>query len=101
MGEVEAQLVRAHRRARLADVGAEPLAKRRVQQVGRGVVSHRRVAGRVVDLGLDPRARAPEPGGLVQADHLVVAHPVDVGDPAPWPSQRIEPESATCPPPSG
>ena len=44
VGEVEAQLVGAHRRARLADVGAEPLAQRRVQQVGRRVVAHRRVA---------------------------------------------------------
>ena len=53
VGEVEAQLVGAHRRAGLADVGAEPLAQRRVQEVGRGVVAHRRVAGLAVDLGLD------------------------------------------------
>ena len=31
MGEVEAQLVRAHSRARLADVGAQPLPKGGVQ----------------------------------------------------------------------
>ena len=64
--EVEAELVRAHRRARLADVGPQPLAKRRVQQVGGGVVSHRRVAGRVLHLGLHPRARLRRrrrPGG--------------------------------------
>ena len=53
VGEVEAQLVGAHGRAGLAHVGAEPLAQRRVQQVGGGVVAHRRVAGLAVDLGLD------------------------------------------------
>ena len=56
--EVEAQLVGAHRRARLAHVVAEALAQRRVQQVGGGVVSHRRVARLVVDHRLDRRARA-------------------------------------------
>ncbi len=44
VGEVEAQLVGAHRRAGLAHVGAEPLAQRGVQQVGRSVVAHGRVA---------------------------------------------------------
>ena len=62
MGEVEAQLVGAHRGAGLAHVVAEPLAQRRVQEVGRGVVAHRRVAGLVVDHGFDrapPRVAGP------------------------------------------
>ena len=41
VGEVEAQLVRPHVGAGLAHVRAEPLAQRRVQQVGGGVVAHR------------------------------------------------------------
>ena len=53
VGEVEAQLVGAHGRAGLAHVVAEPLAQRRVQEVGRGVVAHRRVPRLVVDQGLD------------------------------------------------
>ena len=67
--------------------------------MGGGVVSHRRVAGRVLHLGLHARAR----GGsiAVQADHLVVAHAIDVGDRHSQPSQRMEPESETWPPPSG
>ena len=39
VGEVEAQLVGPDVRAGLAHVGPEPLAQRRVQQVGRGVVA--------------------------------------------------------------
>ena len=80
VGEVEAQFVGADRRARLADVGAEPLAQRRVQEVRRGVVAHRRVARLAVDDGLDRdvvgAARRP-----LDLDHLVGADPVDVGDP--------------------
>ena len=53
VGEVEAQLVRAHGRASLADVIAKDLPERRVQQMGRGVVAHGRVAGAAVHLGLD------------------------------------------------
>ena len=68
------------RRARLPDVGAEPLAQRRVQQVGRGVVAHRREAGDVVDLRLDPRPGRQAVRAL-ELDRLVVADPVDVGDP--------------------
>ena len=44
VGEVEAQLVRADVGARLAHVGAEALAQRRVQQVRRGVVALGRAA---------------------------------------------------------
>ena len=79
MGEVEAQLVGADRRARLADVGPQTLAKRRVKEMGRRVVSHRRVAGRALDLGLHPCAG----GGNrpVHADHLVIADAIHVGDP--------------------
>ena len=57
VGEVEAQLVGPDRRAGLADVAAEPLAERRVEEVGGGVVSHRRVAVEAGDLGLDAGAR--------------------------------------------
>ena len=55
--EVEPQLVGPHRRARLAHVGAEPLAQCRVEEVGRCVVSHRAMARVVIDLGLDPRPK--------------------------------------------
>ena len=60
--EVEAQLVRADVGAGLADVGAEALAQRGVQQVGGGVVALGRVPCRVVharEHGLAPRASAP------------------------------------------
>ena len=56
MGEVEAELVGPHRRAGLADVAAEPLAERRVEEVGGGVVAHRRVTVEAGHLGLDARA---------------------------------------------
>ena len=49
MGEVEAQLVRADIGAGLADVGAETLAQRGVQEMGRGVVALGRAPGRVID----------------------------------------------------
>jgi hypothetical protein len=79
VGEVEAQLVRAHRRAGLADVRAEPLAQRRVQQVRRRVIAHRRVAKLVIDRGGDPLSGI-EPGAP-HPKRLVVADPVDVLDP--------------------
>ena len=80
MGEVEAQLVGAHRRAGLAHVGAEPLAQRRVQEVGRGVVAHRRVAGLAVDLGFDRRRRLRSRRRRLDLERLVLADPVDVDD---------------------
>src|SRR6185503_1529915 len=49
VGEVEPQLVRAHGRARLADVRAKAPAQSRVQQVGGGVVAGRRVAQGPID----------------------------------------------------
>ena len=61
VGEVEAQLVGADRGAGLADVVAEALAQRRVQEVGGGVVAHRRVARLVVDQRLDGDARLDRP----------------------------------------
>ena len=81
----------------LADVGAEPLTERGVQQMGRGVVAHRRVARLVVDLGLDARRRAPiEPFEGSASKRLVVADPVDVERPAPLPHPSARtPESAT------
>ena len=59
VGEVEAELVGPHGRARLAHVRAEALPEGRVEQVGRGVVAHRREASDVVHLRLDPGRRAP------------------------------------------
>ncbi len=53
VAEVEAQPVRADVRAGLLDVGAEHLAQRPVQDVGRGVVAADRVAARSVDRGDD------------------------------------------------
>ena len=81
VGEVEAELVGAHRRAGLAHVGPEQLAQRGVQQVGGGVVAHRRVAGACGR----PRPRPRVPGlrrlaVRLQRQRLVVADPVDVGD---------------------
>ena len=63
----------------LADVGAELLAQRRVQQVGGGVVAHRRVAVDAGDLGLDACARL---AGASPRDpqRLVGADAVDVDD---------------------
>src|SRR5581483_3057953 len=80
VGEVEAELVRPDGRAGLADVATEPLPQGRVEQVRRGVVAHRREAGDVVDLGLDagPWLQAVRP---LQLERLVLADPVDVGDP--------------------
>ena len=81
VGEVEAQLVRPHRGAGLAHVGAEPLPESRVQEVRRGVVAHRREARDVVDLRLDALAGLEAVARAVELDRLVVADPVDVGDP--------------------
>ena len=100
VGEVEAQLVRAHRRAGLAHVVAEPLAQRRVQEVGGGVVAHRRVAGLAVDERLDGDAGADLTGGDRHLQRLVVADPVDVEDLGLSPAPAQPPESATWPPPS-
>ena len=99
VGEVEAKFVGTHRRARLADVGAEPLAQRRVQEVRRGVVAHRRVAGRAIDDAPRPRRpagspwpRSRPPGRRRRGRRRRPA--------ASSPSQRTSPESATWPPPS-
>ena len=63
MAEVEAQLVGAHGGACLMDVGAEPFAQRRVQQVRGGVVAHRRVTGLAIHLSFDRGARVDSPVG--------------------------------------
>ena len=78
MGEVEAQLVRPHRRARLAHVVAEALAQRRVQEVGRGVVAHRRVTRLVVDQGLDRDPGFDLTVLRLHLERLVFADAVDV-----------------------
>jgi hypothetical protein len=80
VGEVEAELVGATRGARLAHVRPEALPERRVQEVRRGVVPHRREAGDVVDLGLDPSPGVQPVHPALQLDRLVVPDPVDVGD---------------------
>ena len=80
VGEVEAQLVGADVRAGLADVVAEPLAQRRVQQVRRGVVAGRRVARRAVDLRDDALARAQLALDRAHDQRLVVAGAHDVDD---------------------
>ena len=83
MGEVEAQLVGAHVGAGLAHVGAQPLAQRRVQQVGGGVVAHGGQAGVALHL-----ARAVSPGAdlaleRLQRQRLVVAEAEHVHHPRP------------------
>ena len=60
VGEVEAQLVRPHVGARLADVRAEPLAQRRVQQMGGSVVAH----GRQPRVALHGRTHRHRPGRI-------------------------------------
>jgi hypothetical protein len=69
MREVEAELVGSHGGARLADVIAEDVAKRLVEQVRRGVVRHRREADAPGDDGLHAVAGreppAPEEERLV------------------------------------
>jgi len=80
VSEVEAQLVRADCGAGLADVRTEPLPQRRVEQVRRSVVAHRREAGHVVDLGLHPRPRVQAVPGCLELHRLVVSQSIDVGD---------------------
>ena len=72
--EVEAELVRPHRRARLVDVVAEHLAQRLVQEVRRGVVRHRREADRPRHDRL--HAVACREALALEEQHLVVADPV-------------------------
>ncbi len=55
--EVEAELLGSDRRAGLAHMRAEPLPESGMEQMGRGVVSHRAMARVVVDPRLDARAR--------------------------------------------
>ena len=80
VGEVEAQLVRPHRRARLAHVRPESFTEGRVQEVRRGVVAHRREARDVVHLRLDALAGTEPVARAVELHRLVLADPVDVGD---------------------
>ena len=80
VGEVEPQLVGPNRGAGLADVGSEPLAQRRVKQVGRGVVAHRRVAGRAIDGGRCRIAARNSALAVGDANRLVVADSVHVLD---------------------
>ena len=81
VGEVEAQLVGADRRAGLLHVVAQHLPQCRVQQVGRRVVRHGREAVAPVDDRLDAGAGLERrvPGQLDQ-QHLVVAELADVDD---------------------
>ena len=51
--EIEAQPVRRDERALLQHVGAEHLAQRRMQEVGRGVVERGRLAAHTIDLSLE------------------------------------------------
>ena len=50
VAEIEAEAIGGHQAAGLLDVQAERFAKRRVEQVGRGVVAHRSVPAIDVDL---------------------------------------------------
>ena len=80
VGEVEAELVGADRRAGLANVGAEPLPQGRVKQVGRGVVAHRRERA---TWSTSASTRVPGSSPLesgVELERLVLPDPVDVGD---------------------
>ena len=80
VSEVEAQLVGANGRSGLAHVRAEPLAQRRVEEMGGGVVGGRRVADAPVHD--EPCALALLELALLDGDRdgLVVAEPVDVLD---------------------
>ncbi len=62
------------------DVVAEPLAQRRVQQMGGGVVAHRRVARLAVNHRFDRDARLDRGATGLNLDRLVVPDPVDVDD---------------------
>ena len=80
MREVEAQAIGRNKRPFLDDVGAEDLAQRRVQEVRRGVVEHRRLARRAIHDGGDGVALA-ESASLDLADVQVrVAELARVGD---------------------
>ena len=79
--EVEAQLVGPDVGAGLPHVGPEPLAERRVQQVGRGVVALGRVPGGAIDVRVDALADVDRPALGDDRQHLVVADPQDVLDP--------------------
>ncbi len=74
MGEVEAQLVGPDLRARLVDVVAEHRPQRLVQEVGRGVVRHRREAHAPRHECLD--AVALRKAFALEEQHLVVADAV-------------------------
>src|SRR5262249_41789595 len=65
-------------RPSLADVRPQPLPERGVEEVGRGVIPHRREARHVIDLGLDPGSRLDAVERSVELHRLVVANPVDV-----------------------
>ncbi len=80
MREVEAQLVRPHVGAGLADVRAEARPQGGVQQVRRRVVRRGRVARPAVHAGHDPLARLQRAGDRLDDDRLVVAQAQDVDD---------------------
>ena len=80
VGEVEAQLVRADVGAGLADVGAEALAQRGVQEVRRRVVALGRAAGVAVDLREHPLAVVQLAAQRLEHERLVVAEAHDVDD---------------------
>ena len=87
--EVEAQLVRADVGAGLAHVVAELAAQRSVQQVGRGVVAHRRQPLGALDDRLGRLARPELALERLQRERLVVAEPVHV-DHARAPAGRLD-----------
>ena len=99
--EVEAQLVRTDVRTGLPHVVAEPLAQRRVEEMGGGVISHRgqpRVSLHHcahVHAGTDLALQG------LERDGLVVAEPVNVDHAGPARGRLHVPESETWPPPSG
>ena len=100
--EVEAQLVRPHRGARLANVLAERVPQRLVEQVRTRVVRHRREAHRPRHARADAiSGREP---GAAKHERLIVLQPVrldEVGGRPESSSSSIVPASVTCPPPAG
>jgi hypothetical protein len=62
-------------------VGAKPLPKRSVQEVGGGVVSHRGVAQLSLDFGLHPLAGRQIARTQLHLQRLVLADPIDVRHP--------------------
>ncbi len=76
MREVEAQALRAHRGAGLAHVLAEPVAQRALQQMGAGVVGHRRAPARHVDARVHGVAHA-QLAVEAHEQRLVAVEPVD------------------------